>query len=179
MQCAMTIGERSLCARAQVGAVIVSTDNVVQAASYNGPEPGFDHEGIDCTHWCPRAQPGASITADYSACRSTHAEASALVRADKSRLDGGTIYVTRSTCINCAQLIAHTGLARLVHVVTVDDMHRDPDGVEEFLRNTGRDVVRRSIVEVVAPLTSTEAEPIEHVTPEEADAYLRHLRGSG
>ena len=104
----------------------VSASNVVCAASYNGPEPGFKHENQDCTHWCTRALTG-DMSPDYSSCSSTHAETSALVRADRSQLDGGTIYVTRSVGINCAKLIAHTGLTRVVHVVTPDDMHRSPD----------------------------------------------------
>lgn len=141
MDCAKAVAQRSLCARAQVGAVIVSADNLVQAASYNGPRPGFDHEGLSCTYWCPRSL-SDDKSADYSACESTHAEASALVRADRSKLAGGTIFSTAGTCINCARLIAHTGLARLVHVVTSADAHRDPDRVEDFLIAAGLEVVR-------------------------------------
>lgn len=142
MEVAYTVAQRSLCSRAQVGAVIVSLDNRVQAASYNGPRPGFNHCGMTCASWCPRAQPGAAHTADYSACEATHAEASALVRADRSQLTGGTIYITGSVCINCARLISHTELRRVVHTVRETESHRNPEAVEEFLIEAGLKVFR-------------------------------------
>lgn len=146
LQVAYDVSERSLCWRRQVGAVIVSADNRVQAASYNGPQPGFTHDRLDCRHWCPRSL-SDDKSADYSACVASHAEASALVRADRSQLGGGTIFCTAGTCINCAKLIAHTELRRLVHVVGPQDMHRNPDDVEAFLRGTGREVVRIELSE--------------------------------
>jgi dCMP deaminase len=142
IEVARTIARRSLCSRAQVGAVIVSRDNRVQAASYNGPRPDFPHGEMPCVNWCARAQPGAATTPDYSSCEATHAEMSALVRADRSQLDGGTIYVTGSVCINCARMITHTELHRVVHRVNEADMHRNPESVEEFLRQSGIAVVR-------------------------------------
>jgi dCMP deaminase len=145
LEVAATVAQRSLCSRAQVGAVIVSLDNRVQAASYNGPRPGFVHNEQSCTSWCPRAQPGAPITSDYSTCEATHAESSALVRADRSQLAGGTIYITSSVCINCARLIAHTELSRVVHIVNMTrEAHRNPESVEEFLRESGLTVIRHA-----------------------------------
>lgn len=139
---AASVSQRSLCSRARVGAVIVSLDNRVQAASYNGPRPGFPHGDKLCIHWCARSQLGAKIDADYSTCEATHAEASALVRADRSQLKGGTIYITGACCINCARLISHTELNRVVHVVRGTDVHRNPEAVEEFLRAAGFEVLR-------------------------------------
>lgn len=141
MRVALAVELRSRCSRAQVGAVIVTHDNRVVSSSYNGPPRGLEVTG-QCDNWCPRAMGDAPLTADYSACESVHAEENAIARADYSMSQGGTIYVTRSTCINCARLIANAGIGRLVHKVTERDEHRDPEGVEVYLRKIGVEVVR-------------------------------------
>jgi dCMP deaminase len=145
MRTAMTIAERSLCSRAQVGAVIVSQDNRVQSAAYNGPPPGFAHMDKRCVEWCRRAQPGAEISSDYSSCEAQHAEISALVRSDRSQLGGAAIYVSGAVCINCARSICHTGIIKVVHVVNESDAHRDPQAVESFLRLYQRQVLRYAL----------------------------------
>lgn len=141
MQVAEIMGQRSRCARAQVGAVIVTRDNRVAAQSYNGPSKGLLVSG-DCRNWCPRAMGKTDLSADYGACASIHAEANALVRADFTQIQGGTIYVSHSSCINCAKQISNSGLVKLVHRVTEADAHRNPDEVEKYLRETGVEVVR-------------------------------------
>lgn len=51
---------------------------------------------------------------DFSDCPSLHAEANALMAADRSTWQGGTMYVTKDPCVPCAKLVANSGLARLV-----------------------------------------------------------------
>lgn len=131
-----SISRRSKCTRAQVGSVLVSEDQTVLSASYNGPPPGFQADG-PCTAWCPRACGVGGTGASYDNCPSVHAEVNAIARADHSRIKGATVYTNRSTCIGCAKALAAAGVVRVVHRVTEDDMHRDPDGVEEFLRQCG------------------------------------------
>jgi dCMP deaminase len=141
LKVALQIGPRSRCSRAQVGAVIVTHDNRVAALSYNGPPRGLEVSG-SCDHWCPRAMGDAPIGADYSACDAIHAEANAITRADFTDIQNGTIYVTHSTCINCAQLVGNSGISRLVHRVTDADAHRNPEKVESYLRKIGIEVSR-------------------------------------
>lgn len=143
IQVAQIMGRRSRCARAQVGAVIVTRDNRVASQSYNGPAKGLLLSG-DCTNWCPRAMGKTDLSSDYGACSTIHAEANALLRADYSMIQGGTIYVSHSSCINCAKLVANSGLSTLVHRVTEADAHRNPDAVEKYLRDAGMKVVRIS-----------------------------------
>lgn len=143
MEMACTIAKRSLCSRAQVGAVIVSADNMVQSAAYNGPAPGFRHYGKTCDHWCPR-QKAEFRDPEYLDCESSHAEISALVRADRSRLDEATIYVSGAVCFNCAKSICHTGITSVHHIVHEADMHRHPEAVERYLWAYHRQVVRRT-----------------------------------
>lgn len=56
MYTARTIGERSVCSRDKVGAVIVSSTNRIIDTGYNGPPRGFVQRGGDCKNWCPRAR---------------------------------------------------------------------------------------------------------------------------
>lgn len=139
MSIADAMSRRSRCDLAQVGAVVVTVDQKGNSLSYNGPMAGLQLNG-SCRNWCPRAS--GERTNDYSACHAIHAEANAIARADHSAIAGGTIYVSRSTCVNCVRLIGNSGVARIVHRVTDADIHRDPDGCEEIARSGGLTVIR-------------------------------------
>lgn len=141
MEMAITFAERSRCSRAKVGAVVVTADNRVASCGYNGPPKGLQVTG-DCSKWCPRAMGQTDLSADYSACESLHAEDNALLRADFTQIQGGTIYVSRAICIICARRIANSGLECAVHRVIPEDEHRNPDRVEEYLRSVGLQVWR-------------------------------------
>jgi dCMP deaminase len=142
MLMADTISHRSLCSRAQVGAVIVSSDNRVVSASYNGPPPNFTHLNRPCTEWCPRAKPGLHLDPLYDDCPATHAEMSAIARADWSNCAGATIYVTGAMCMSCAKVIPQTGITRVVQRVREVEAHRNPESVESFLFQCGIAVER-------------------------------------
>src|SRR3954466_3379651 len=58
MDVADLVAKRSLCSRAQVGCVVVTSDNRIEAATYNGPSPQFQHFGLQCEHWCQRQMTG-------------------------------------------------------------------------------------------------------------------------
>jgi len=141
---------RSKCVGAQVGAVIVTRDNRLAAASYNGPAAGFrvqQYDGPqepigDCSHWCPRMKTGDKSPIYGLNCPSIHAEANALLRADFTDISGGTLYSTRGICADCAKLISNSGLTHVVHRVTESDLHRDPAAVENYLELCGLTIKR-------------------------------------
>ena len=143
MTMADTIGARSKCCRAQVGCVIVSEAQEVLGSGYNGPPGTFSADG-PCSNWCPRGRGEGGIDGAYTNCPSSHAENNCIVRCDYTRIKGATAYVSRACCFTCAKMLASASVARIVHRVTEDDMHRDPDGVEEFLRQCGVSVERWS-----------------------------------
>lgn len=141
MQMADTISQRSRCDGRQIGAVIVSADNGYCVTGYNGPPATWPtHPASTCQTWCPRRQTGAQ-THDYGNCVTAHAEANALIRAEHSMIQGGTIYVTSSCCWECGKLIANSGLARVVMLMdTGADAHRKPAQTIGFMSQCGLDV---------------------------------------
>jgi dCMP deaminase len=151
MTMADTVAGRSLCSRAQVGCVLVTSDNQIAAATYNGPSPRFDHQDRPCTAWCERSNKKTVDIVDprsYADCPASHAEASALIRADASRLSGATIYVTGSVCINCAKLITHSGVVRVVHRVDPANAYRAPLETEKYLTGLGVVVERWALDQI-------------------------------
>lgn len=137
---ARTISKRSRCSRAQMGSVIISRDQRIAATGYNGPAATFLEQG-QCSNWCPRAQGNAPLDNMYDACPSIHAEANALLYVDRSRIEGGTIYIVSPPCMQCAKLISNSGIARVVCEVGESDAHRKPEDAINYLRKCGLEVM--------------------------------------
>lgn len=142
MDVARTVAKRSICVRAQVGAVIVDVHNRVVATGYNGPPAGYAPWAVYCdggddfhgpnagTAVCVRGLrgPTAETAISYADCVSVHAEANALMHSDRSRREGGTLYLTSVCCWTCAKMVANSGLVRIVLTEEVVDVqHRHPD----------------------------------------------------
>jgi dCMP deaminase len=140
MDVADTIARRSRCSRAQIGAVVVSANQRVASTGYNGPAATLDVEG-DCIEWCPRAQGLVPLDNMYDTCPSIHAEANALLYVDRSRIEGGTIYITDVACLQCAKLVSNSGVARVVMRVGSKATHRKPEATIEYLKKCNVDVM--------------------------------------
>jgi deoxycytidylate deaminase len=150
---ANVVAKRSLCVRDKVGAVIVDSMNRIVATGYNGPPTGFEHDDRPCTEWCSRAQAAVEVArlgrplmphhldAMYDDCPSLHAEANAISVCDRLARLGGTIYVTSHTCMNCAKLIANSGLMTVQVQVGIAAKHRNPEAVYNFLETCGIEVI--------------------------------------
>jgi dCMP deaminase len=131
---------KSLCARDQVGAVIVDRDNHIVSTGWNGPPRGFDHREQPCTAWCARAQNGVELDPGYTDCPSLHAEANALLMSDPLRRKEGTLYVTSHMCFTCSKSVANAQLARLVVSPRHEAGHRTPERGYALLRMIGMKV---------------------------------------
>lgn len=118
MRVAREVATRSLCDRDRVGAVIVDAQLRITGTGRNGPPQGFDHQEQTCMTWCKRATNTVIESwkkmPDYSDCPSLHAEVNALLSSDRTRHEGGTIYVTSPPCWSCGKMIANSGLTTLV-----------------------------------------------------------------
>lgn len=130
---------RSRCDGAKIGAVIVDIHNRPVSTGYNGPPAGFVSED-GCGQWCPRRMSGDRGTSYGLTCPAVHAEANALMFADRRTYEGGTIYVTASCCEDCTKLVANSGLKRVVMRVRDVDQHRKPYAMQRFLQECGLQV---------------------------------------
>lgn len=137
---AHNVAMRSRCSRAQVGAVVVSSNQRICATGYNGPAASWPHEG-ECSEWCPRARGETALDNAYDSCPAIHAEANALLYVDRSQVEGGTVYVTGAVCMQCAKLVSNSGVARVVMVVRDSDAHRDPIETIKYLKKCKIDVL--------------------------------------
>jgi len=139
MHVADTISTRSRCSRAQIGAVVVSKDQRISSTGYNGPAATFPESG-DCIEWCLRAQGVTPLDNMYETCPSIHAEANALLYVDRSRMEGGTIYITDASCMQCAKLVSNSGVSRVVMRIQSKAAHRQPDTVIDYYKKCNIDV---------------------------------------
>lgn len=140
IEAARNASRRSLCSRDQVGAVIVNAENESIATGYNGPPRGFNHGEKLCTVWCARAGKaleGEPLDLGHTDCPSLHAEANALLKSAKYARVGGTLYVTSHVCINCAKLIANSGVSRVVVDPAHPSAHRNSETGYSLMRSCG------------------------------------------
>lgn len=126
----------STCSLRRYAAVVIDPWNRVLALGYNGAPPGMEH----CSDGgCPRAsQDGVTPGIDHSNCVAQHAEAGALLWADPARRRGSTIVVSGPPCLECARLIASSGLKRCVFRWA--DGYPGIGEVVEFLARAGVEV---------------------------------------
>ena len=138
MAVADAMAARSKCVNRKVGAVIVNKDNRPVSVGYNGAPAGHKPSSLGpvCAAVCPRGGTG-SRGDSYANCISVHAEANALIFADRRHYEGGTIYVTNPCCWDCAKLVANSGLARVVIRIGEVDAHADFLTPIRFLSDCG------------------------------------------
>lgn len=113
MATAVLISTRSNCERLHVGCIIVTAGdrkNRLVAAGYNGFLPGTPH---------------VSRLRDGREQATVHAEQNAIADAARrgSSVDGCIAYITHFPCINCAKVMAASGIAEIKYR---DDYCNDP-----------------------------------------------------
>ncbi|HLF69642.1 MAG TPA: deaminase [Actinomycetota bacterium] len=119
---AAAAASRSSCTQDKHGAVMVSKRRI-RSTGYNGTPTGYGHcdEGA-----CPRGKKGDPT----KPCWGLHAEANALLYTGPEEREGATLYVTCPPCIECAKLIANSGLRE---VVAQEGPSEDLEKVRRFL----------------------------------------------
>lgn len=119
----------STCAKKKYAAVIIADNKRVVGFGYNGSPPGMGHceDGA-----CPRLHSDSPSGSQYDNCIAQHAEAGALLWSDISERQGGTLIVNGPPCMNCAKLIASSGISRVVCLV--DKSYKDFPSVKRFLQ---------------------------------------------
>lgn len=115
MLIARAVAVRADCLKKQVGAVIVRDHRIV-ATGYNGAPAG--RPGCLTDGACPRARTdlpaGSSYDTGPGACIAIHAEANAIIYADRDHCTGAVLYCTSEPCDGCRKLIDGAGITRVV-----------------------------------------------------------------
>lgn len=128
------VAARADCTRRAVGAVIVKGNRIV-STGYNGAPAGsqgclegacprgrhypVEEEGV-LVHLCgcggiwPCPEYARPMTA-YDNCISVHAEANALLYADRDKCEGAVMYLTCEPCNDCKKLISASGIANVIY----------------------------------------------------------------
>ncbi len=108
------VAERSTCARAKVGAVIVRDKNIL-ATGYNGAPAGMPHcTDVGCLIYESKTPNGET---EQNCFRTIHAEMNAIAQAAKngSSIKGGAIYITHTPCIHCFKVLVNTGIKEIYY----------------------------------------------------------------
>jgi Deoxycytidylate deaminase len=121
MEAAQLFASLSTAKRLKVGAIIVKEDRII-SIGYNGTPKGWDNT-------CE--QDGVTKP------EVIHAEANAIAKLAKSHEsgEGADMYITHSPCVECAKLIATSG----IRVVYFFESYRSQEGIE-FLQKCNIDV---------------------------------------
>ena len=102
----------SHCVRSKVGAVLVRDGNII-SFGYNGTPSGMDNHceenGVTLNHVI-------------------HAEVNAVLKAAKTgnSVDGSTLYLTLSPCLDCSKVILQSGIKRVVYLTK----YRNSEGID-------------------------------------------------
>ncbi len=115
MNIAKEVATLSHCVRFKVGAVLVKEGNLI-SFGYNGTPAGMDNG-------CEKD----NVTVPHV----IHGEVNAILKAAKTgtSVNGGTLYLTLSPCLDCSKLILQSGIKRVVYLTA----YRNLEGVD-FLK---------------------------------------------
>lgn len=102
----------SHCVRSKVGAVLVKDGNII-SFGYNGTPSGMNN--------CCEEN-------DVTLKHVIHAEVNAVLKAAKcgNSVDGSTLYLTLSPCLDCSKLILQSGIKRVVYLTK----YRNSEGID-------------------------------------------------
>jgi dCMP deaminase len=145
---ACMLATRSRCSRDRVGAIMVTDDDRVISAGYNGSPPTFTGDtGGPCVEWCARAMntpAGEPGNPGYQDCDASHAELNCLKRAPHvERTVTTRLYVSRMPCYPCAKEVGSAYATHNLRQVVVPSsyvinaQHGDLDRSTGFLARCG------------------------------------------
>lgn len=141
---AQLMAARSLCPTG-AGCVIVDKQQRVVATGYAGPPATYDSRAgalasppsqtfTDCRRYCARARLDPNDRDPrYHDCPSAHAETNAFAFSDRSRVEGGTLYVSSAVCRTCVAAVGNSGVTRVVWPDGNQHAYRANDDVIAYL----------------------------------------------
>ena len=146
---AETVAGRSTCLRRCYGAILVKSDEII-STGYNGAPRGR----ANCVDlgYCSREAMQVPRGERYELCRSVHAEANAIISAERGKMIGASMYLSgrevdtgayishSNSCSMCKRMIINAGIEtvyvrddedhyRVIHVQDWIDNDESLDGV--------------------------------------------------
>ena len=175
---AQTVLERATCLRRVYGAIIVKNDEII-STGYNGAPRG--RKNCVDLGYCTREQLKVPRGERYELCRSVHAEANAIISAQRRDMVGASIYLVgrdarsgellhdATSCPMCRRMIINAGLDEVVirrtetefDIVPVqkwidedDSLYLQTSGLAAFLRGIAARCSARAVGAHVCGLRS-------------------------
>lgn len=144
---AEVVSNQCTCLRRHYGAVIVKDDEII-STGYVGAPRGRKN----CTDagFCVRQKLNVPRGERYELCRSVHAEANAIISAERSRMIGATLYLfgrevdtgniikNSNSCSMCKRLVINAGIKNVVirdtpteyRIINVEDWVTNDESLE-------------------------------------------------
>lgn len=120
---AEVVSKRGTCLRRHYGSVIVKNDEVISTGYVGAPRGRKNCSDIGT---CVREKMKVPRGERYELCRSVHAEANAIISAEREKMIGSTMYLVGidlpnkeyvnngSSCSMCKRMIINAGIERVV-----------------------------------------------------------------
>ena len=114
---------RGTCLRRKYGAIIVRDDEIISTGYVGAPR---GRKNCCDLGYCMRSKLGIPRGERYEICRSVHAEANAIISAERQKMIGATLYLVgreceggdyvknASSCSMCKRLIINAGIKTVV-----------------------------------------------------------------
>lgn len=136
------VSKRGTCLRRRYGAVIVKNDEVISTGYVGAPRGRKNCSDIE---YCIRQKMNIPRGERYELCRSVHAEANAIISAEREKMIGSTLYLSgrevdtgeyiknSNSCSMCKRQIINAGISKVI-IRDTEDEYRTID-VQEWIDN--------------------------------------------
>ncbi|MEY8336517.1 deaminase [Lachnospiraceae bacterium 62-35] len=124
------VSKRGTCLRRRYGAVIVKNDEVISTGYVGAPRGRKNCTDLNV---CIRKQMNIPRGERYELCRSVHAEANAIISAEREKMIGSTLYLSgrevdtgmyiknSCSCSMCKRMIINAGIEKVIIRDTEDE----------------------------------------------------------
>lgn len=136
------VSKRGTCLRRNYGAVIVKNDEVISTGYVGAPR---GRQNCSDLGYCIRQKMNIPRGERYELCRSVHAEANAIISAEREKMIGSTIYLSgrevstgeiiknSCCCSMCKRMVINAGIKNVI-VRDTEDEYRIID-VQDWIDN--------------------------------------------
>uniref|UniRef100_UPI004057731B deoxycytidylate deaminase n=1 Tax=Agathobacter sp. TaxID=2021311 RepID=UPI004057731B len=124
------VSKRGTCLRRRYGAVIVKNDEVISTGYVGAPRGRKNCSDVGV---CIRQKMNIPRGERYELCRSVHAEANAIISAEREKMIGSTLYLSgrevstgeyikhSSSCSMCKRMVINAGIEKVIIRDTEDE----------------------------------------------------------